>query len=194
MRYPNAQQLDAPEQLRKKIDELHKMEDDEAIKNDFIRRVKVEKPGKRVRYTYTKLTERDENQFRLLATAGCTVEEIGAIMEVAPNTIERNPKISQIIIQGKQNLKMNIRKKQIEVGLAGNPQMLIWLGKNLLGQTERIQVDENENKLIEVKIVDLTSNKLSSDALPALSSSANDSNDTNNENNANDLPVLEHQP
>jgi hypothetical protein len=36
-------------------------------------------------------------------------------------------------------LKASIRRKQIAVGLAGNVTMLIWLGKQHLGQQDRLQ-------------------------------------------------------
>lgn len=41
--------------------------------------------------------------------------------------------------KGAGNLYVGIRRKQIEIALAGDRTMLIWLGKNLLGQTDRLE-------------------------------------------------------
>jgi len=35
------------------------------------------------------------------------------------------------------NLQMSLRRKQIEVALKGNVSMLIWLGKQMLGQMDK---------------------------------------------------------
>lgn len=43
--------------------------------------------------------------------------------------------------QKKEAMRVNIRKKQYDIAMSGNVSMLIWLGKNELGQS-----DKNENK------------------------------------------------
>jgi hypothetical protein len=48
----------------------------------------------------------------------------------------------------KETIKINLRKKQYEVAMAGNPTLLIWLGKNELGQTDKVE----ETSLREIKI------------------------------------------
>ena len=45
--------------------------------------------------------------------------------------------------QKKSVMRTNLRKKQYEVAMGGNVSMLIWLGKNELGQS-----DKNDQKLI----------------------------------------------
>ena len=37
---------------------------------------------------------------------------------------------------------MKLRRKQIEVAMSGNHTMLIWLGKNMLGQSDTPMQDE----------------------------------------------------
>lgn len=39
--------------------------------------------------------------------------------------------------KGQANINIALRSKQIELALSGNPTMLIWLGKQKLGQTEQ---------------------------------------------------------
>jgi hypothetical protein len=45
--------------------------------------------------------------------------------------------------QKKEKLRINLLKKQYDVAMSGNVSMLIWLGKNELGQT-----DKNEEKIV----------------------------------------------
>lgn len=51
--------------------------------------------------------------------------------------------------QKKEKLRINLRKKQYDVAMAGNVSMLIWLGKNELGQSDKSDI---EAKLQTIKI------------------------------------------
>ena len=42
---------------------------------------------------------------------------------------------------------MSLRRKQMEVAMAGTPSMLIWLGKQWLGQSES-PMDDETNKIL----------------------------------------------
>jgi len=44
--------------------------------------------------------------------------------------------------QKKERLKINLRKKQYDVAMAGNVSMLIWLGKNELGQSDKREFEQ----------------------------------------------------
>lgn len=39
----------------------------------------------------------------------------------------------------KEKIRINIFKKQYDVAMAGNPTLLIWLGKNELGQSDKTE-------------------------------------------------------
>ena len=69
-----------------------------------------------------------------LAKLGCTVEEISDWFQVPANTIKYN--FSDIIAKGRAETKQALRRAQIKLALSGNATMLIWLGKNMLGQSE----------------------------------------------------------
>jgi hypothetical protein len=43
--------------------------------------------------------------------------------------------------QKKSAMRTNLRKKQYDVAMAGNVSMLIWLGKNELGQKDKLDSD-----------------------------------------------------
>lgn len=80
-----------------------------------------------------------EKQVEKLASYGLTNKEIAEALAYDENTLKR--KFEIFLTKGKGNLKQRLKRKQIEVALAGNVSMLIWLGKNYLGQADKI--DEN---------------------------------------------------
>ena len=58
--------------------------------------------------------------------------------------------------QKKEKMRVNLRKKQYDVAMAGNVSMLIWLGKNELNQSDKqdinqaiseIKIDSDDTKL-----------------------------------------------
>jgi precorrin-4 methylase len=73
-----------------------------------------------------------------LASIGCSMKEIAAACNCSVDTLERN--FAEQITKGRENGKTRLRKKQIEVALAGNVTMLIFLGKNMLGQADKQEI------------------------------------------------------
>ena len=69
-----------------------------------------------------------------LAAIGCKNQEIADWFGVDENTLTYN--FSEQITKGRENLKLSLRKAQISLALNGNAVMLIWLGKNILGQSD----------------------------------------------------------
>lgn len=69
-----------------------------------------------------------------LASIGCTDREIARWFDVDENTLRYN--FSDILEKGREDLKHSLRRAQIKSALGGNATMLIWLGKNLLGQSD----------------------------------------------------------
>jgi hypothetical protein len=69
-----------------------------------------------------------------LSAIGCKDHEIADWFGVDQNTLRYN--FSVELIKGRETLKQGLRRKQIEVAMSGNAVMLIWLGKNLLGQSD----------------------------------------------------------
>ena len=49
-------------------------------------------------------------------------------------------RFSKVIEKGRENGKTRIREKQIQMALGGNVAMLIWVGKNMLGQTDKQEI------------------------------------------------------
>jgi len=69
-----------------------------------------------------------------LAAIGSTDREIARWFDVDENTLRYN--FSNIIAKGREDLTQSLRMAQLKLALSGNAVMLIWLGKNLLGQSD----------------------------------------------------------
>ena len=84
------------------------------------------------------LKEIDEGLVENLARIHCTHEEIAAVVGCSTDTLVR--RFADLIEQGRQQGKTSLRRKQFEVAMGGDRAMLIWLGKQFLGQTERQEI------------------------------------------------------
>lgn len=82
--------------------------------------------------------EIDEKLVEALARISCTYEEIASVVGCSVDTLER--RFADQIEQGRQQGKTSLRRKQFEVALAGDRGMLIWLGKQVLKQTEKQEI------------------------------------------------------
>lgn len=69
-----------------------------------------------------------------LASIGSTDREIAQWFDMDDNTLRYN--FSDVMEKGRNDLKQSLRMAQIKAALGGNVTMQIWLGKNLLGQSD----------------------------------------------------------
>ena len=69
-----------------------------------------------------------------LASLGCSVTEMSEWFQVSQSTLKYN--FGDYIKKGKEDIKNKLRDAQMKLALSGNATMLIWLGKNMLGQEE----------------------------------------------------------
>jgi len=69
-----------------------------------------------------------------LAECHCSLKEMCYIMGVSKFTLTQ--RFQDSIDRGQAAGKMRLRKAQYRKALEGNPVMLIWLGKNVLGQKD----------------------------------------------------------
>jgi hypothetical protein len=77
----------------------------------------------------------DPDTVEKLAAIGCSQEEIATIVGCRRQWI--NHRFKKQIQAGHDRLRMSLRRWQYEKAKDGNVAMLIWLGKQYLGQTER---------------------------------------------------------
>jgi len=78
----------------------------------------------------------DKERIEQLAAVGLTVSEIAVIEGVSKKTIDR--RALKEVENGRQRLHASLKRKQVEVALAGNTTMLIWLGKQYLDQSDKV--------------------------------------------------------
>lgn len=84
--------------------------------------------------------ELDKEQVYKLALMHCNMQEMSDFFGVDVKTLRNN--YSQEIQKGKAEGKIRLRKKQFEVAEKGNVSMLIWLGKQVLGQNDGVTGDD----------------------------------------------------
>ena len=80
-----------------------------------------------------------------LANIGMNDREIARWFDIAENTLKYN--FSSIMEKGREDLKMSLRRAQIKLALSGNAVMLIFLGKNMLGQSDTPQAVNDTDPL-----------------------------------------------
>ena len=84
----------------------------------------------------------DTKQVEQLASFGCTHIEIASFFGCSPDLLEKN--YNKHLVKGKQKGKIRLRKWQMKSAERGNVAMLIWLGKQMLGQADKQEVTTTE--------------------------------------------------
>lgn len=82
----------------------------------------------------------DDNLVLKLASIGCTMNEISAVVEASVDTLER--RFAETIKKGRDMGRSTLRRYQWQNAEKGNVTMQIWLGKQMLGQTDKVVIDE----------------------------------------------------
>lgn len=82
-----------------------------------------------------------------LAAINATDGEIATIIGCSPEwlrkQIEINPAFAMAMEQGQTDFRTSLRRAQLQLAMSGSPAMLIWLGKQYLGQSDK---QETTNK------------------------------------------------
>jgi len=86
-----------------------------------------------------------EEQVAYLASIHCTNKEMADFFDVPLQTFVDN--FRDIITKNKLITKQRLRKAQLDLALNGDKTMLIWLGRNMLGQSENV-LDSSEDKIL----------------------------------------------
>lgn len=81
----------------------------------------------------------------LMAELGCSDKEICDWFGITESTLRFN--FSGFMTKARVSLKTKLRRAQLTVALGGNPALLIWLGKNLLGQSDT-QIDSDTAQVL----------------------------------------------
>jgi len=107
-----------------------------------------------------KLKVVDWEEFDKLCGIQCTLPEIAAWFNVSEDTIERivirekHCKFAEYFNQKRSRGKIPLRRRQYQAAMDGNTALLIWLGKQYLGQSEKIEKQDIVDGLKFVDTVD----------------------------------------
>lgn len=86
-----------------------------------------------------------KEQFESLCNLQCTLDEIAGFFKCSSDTIERwckrtyNENFAEAYKKHSQNGRISLRREQWKLAQKGNASMLIWLGKQWLGQTDKVE-------------------------------------------------------
>jgi hypothetical protein len=94
----------------------------------------------------------DTKQLEKLAAFGCTDTEIASFFGCSTDLIRKS--YSENLTKGRDAGKIRLRKLQWNAAEKGNVTMLIWLGKQVLGQAEKQEV-KWENPVDGVEFIDV---------------------------------------
>ena len=121
------------------------------------------------------------DEFDKLCSIQCTQEEIASWFNCSVDTIERaverehGVKFAEYYAQNSGTGKISLRRQQWQLALKGDKTMLIWLGKQHLGQMDRAQLDiskvDNQTFLEEAKrrlLGDLGTKEVTSEVDPII--------------------------
>ncbi len=84
----------------------------------------------------------DGKKVEQLASFGCTNTEIAQFFGCDESLIRKS--YSEFLTKGRASGKIKLRKLQWNSAKNGSTPMLIWLGKQILGQTDSPQYDNEE--------------------------------------------------
>ena len=103
----------------------------------------------------------DVEQFEELCRIQCTEIEIAAVMKIDVDTLNARCKevyghtFSEVYAQKRETGKSSLRRAQWKSAIEGNnTAMQIFLGKNMLGQADKLETDQNVSGAIEVTFAD----------------------------------------
>ena len=88
----------------------------------------------------------DTDQIKKLASLGCTNKEISDFFGCSADLLEKS--YSEFLTKGRSEMKMRLRQLQWKSAEKGNVTMQIFLGKNILGQQDKIETSELDEPLV----------------------------------------------
>jgi hypothetical protein len=96
------------------------------------------------RPTVVKNDGKTRKQLRYLSSHGISQKSAAAFFDVSRqallNAFKRHPRLRAAWDSGTATCEVNLRAKQFQRAMAGSDRMLIWLGKQLLGQKEKTEI------------------------------------------------------
>ncbi len=107
------------------------------------KRKRSSKPERKSEYNHRPPFPWDYAQLRQMRSIQCTDDEIATIFGCTTKTIERakrrDPKFREAYEKGSAEGKQTLRRAQVAAAYKGNATMLVWLGKQMLGQKDVVR-------------------------------------------------------
>lgn len=97
-------------------------------------------------------------EFDKLCALQCTLDELCSWFDCSEDTIERHVKkhsgmrYADYFKLKRGKGRISLRRRQFEAAMSGDKTMLIWLGKQYLGQTDKQDVEFSSPSEIKVNI------------------------------------------
>ena len=88
----------------------------------------------------------DTEQLQKSAKLGCTNKEMGDFFGCSADLLEKS--YSDILLKGRAEQKIRLRQLQWKRAENGNVTMQIFLGKNILGQQDKLEENQLDEPLI----------------------------------------------
>ena len=100
----------------------------------------------------------DYDEIYEISKTHCSFLDMAKYFNVSEGTINNRYKEDEefklAVDRGRFEAIKGLRRRQIETAMDGNTQMLVWLGKQLLGQSDKVDVDQlSRVEPIHVEIV-----------------------------------------
>ena len=87
----------------------------------------------------------DADEVQKLASFGCTNTEIAEFFNCSEATIRQG--YFEYLTKGRSMKKIRLRQIQWKIAESGNSTMAIWLGKNILGQSDNGMMEDDDSPL-----------------------------------------------
>lgn len=101
------------------------------------------------------------DEVRELAAEGNTQEDVAKALHIARSTLCARKEAMEAYQTGLAEMRCSLRHWQIQQAKSGNVSMLIWLGRNMLGQSDAARGDdEGANSALD-KLVEALKNATS---------------------------------
>lgn len=118
------------------------------------------------RYMSNNQTHIDWDLIGQLAKIQCTEEEIAFVLKCSSRTLRNHAVRTQgctfedYLEQYRADGRMSLRRKQFEIAMSGDKTLLIWLGKQYLGQSDKQEVASTVSGNIKLSAKDLSDDEL----------------------------------
>ena len=88
-----------------------------------------------------------------LASIQCTQAEVASVLGVSLSKLDKDEEFKRIFFEKKEGGRASLRRQQWKLAESGNPTMLIWLGKQYLGQSDKKDVAHSGEQTVEVVVM-----------------------------------------